>query len=473
MPSHLLVDFLTSPWAIVPDKLFELQAIYAAHFRGETIDVAAIEARLGRPLANEQQAYRLQEGTAVAVLEISGVIAAKANMFTAISGGAAASLLEQQVRSMQADPRVKSAVLNIDSPGGNVLGIPSLATAIAELAAVKPVVAVATGTMASAAYWLGSAANAVYISGATDLVGSIGVIATHTYDPKRAAVQTTEVTAGKYKRMASDLAPLSAEGRNYLQGQVDEIYRVFVDAVAQHRSVSVEQVLAHMADGRVFIGQQALDAGLVDGVSTVDAMVEQLATDPGRFATRTRASFAAAPRRSAGTSAEATPATAATADPTPTEGVSMTPQEQAAQFAAEHPEAAALLNVQAADAERARIQAVMGQAMPGHDALVQALAFDGKTTAGEAAVQVLAAERAVTAERLARIQGDRPAALPAAASETATDTPAVPAVPANPMAAAHNLRDAIATKQAEAKQAGRTLSAVQALALVKQEQSNG
>ena len=55
-----LLDLITSPWAILPDQLFELQAIYAAHLRGEKINIDAIEARLGRPLANEQQAYEIR-----------------------------------------------------------------------------------------------------------------------------------------------------------------------------------------------------------------------------------------------------------------------------------------------------------------------------------------------------------------------------------------------------------------------------
>ena len=75
-----LIDLLTGPWAIAPDKLLELQAIYATHFRGDKIDLPALEARLGRPLAHEQQDYRIEPG-GVAVLSLSGVMAPKANLF--------------------------------------------------------------------------------------------------------------------------------------------------------------------------------------------------------------------------------------------------------------------------------------------------------------------------------------------------------------------------------------------------------
>lgn len=423
-----LIDVLTSPWAIQPEKLREIQAIYSAHFRGEKIDIEAIEARLGRPLANEQQDYEVRDG-GVAVLPISGVISNKANMFTRVSGGASAQLLQQQVESMRADPMVRSVVLDLDTPGGNVLGIPALAESIRALAAEKPTVACCTGTMASAGYWVGSAANAVYISGLTDYVGSIGVVASHTYDPRSAAKQTTELTAGKYKRMGSENAPLTAEGKAYIQAQVDEIYRVFVETVAQNRKVSADQVLEHMADGRIFIGQQAIDAGLVDGVSTVDAMVAKLAENPSQFVNRRKAKFAAAgtDHQTAGAAADEPltdePVPQVEIEPT-IQGVSMDPKEIAAKFVAENAEAAAMLRAEGGEAERARIQAVREQTMPGHEALIEALAFDGKTTGPEAAVQVLAAEKARVSGAAAARAADAPAPVPTVAASEESPAPA-------------------------------------------------
>lgn len=431
-----LIDFLTSPWAIVPDKLLEIQAIYSTHLRGEKIDIEAIEARLGRPLANDQQEYRMEAG-GIAVLPVSGVISNKANMFTRVSGGASAQMLTSQVSSMRADPRVRGVVLDFDTPGGSVFGIPALASEIRALAAEKPTASVSTGMMASAGYWTGSAANSVFMSGETDYLGSIGVVATHSYNPRAGGAQTTEITAGRFKRMASDAAPLTKEGRAYIQGQVDEIYRAFVGAVAENRRVSVDQVLEHMADGRVFVGKQALDAGLADGIATVDTIVERMATNPEKFAARTRAVFALGglPNVSAETSegsGVALPLVEAGANPqdepvlpvasaTIPKGNAMTPQELAAQFAAENAEACALIRAEGAAAERSRIAEVREQSMPGHEDLIEALAFDGQTTGPQAAVQVLAAEKArVTGQAQAR-SDDAPAPVAQAASNDAED----------------------------------------------------
>jgi signal peptide peptidase SppA len=417
-----LIDLLRSPWAIVPDRLDEIQAIYTAHLRGDKIDIDAIEARLGRPLANDQQEYRVEEG-GVAVLELSGAISPKANLFTRVSGGASAQVFAQQIESMRADPRVRAIVLDVDSPGGNVLGLPAAAEAVRALAAEKPTVTVCSGMMASGGYWIGSASNAVYISGLTDMVGSIGVVATHTFDPKSAAGrQRTEITAGKYKRIASDTAPLTAEGKAYMQAQVDEIYRVFVDTVAQNRRASAEQVLQHMADGRVFVGQQAIDAGLVDGVATVDAMVERLASDPQKFAARRKAAFALGGLPAAGAAADVLPVSAEAgpvrpeASTQPSE-VHMTPTELAVKFAAENPDAAAVLRAEGSTAELDRVKAVKAAALPGHEALIEQLAMDGKTSGAEAALAVIAAERGKTASAAAARAADAPPPVRAGAIE--------------------------------------------------------
>lgn len=416
-----IIDLLRSPWAIMPDRLAEIQSIYAARVRGDELDIAAIEVRLGRPLANEQQKYEVRDG-GIAVLNIRGAISPRANMFTQISGGTSADLTVKQLESMAADPRVRGCVVAWDSPGGNVQGIPALGKAVRALADAKPTVSVCEGTMASAAYWAGSGANAVYASGETDTLGSIGVVATHTYDPKRTAAQTTEVVAGKYKRIVSDNAPLTKEGRAYMQAQVDEIYSVFVEAVAENRGVSTDAVLEKMADGRVFIGRQALAAGLVDGIATVDEIAAQMAADPNQFASRRVAEFGGTGRakkaaRTMPAVAHAGPVLPQASTTTPAENLTMTPQELAAKFAAESPEAYAAVLAAGATAERERIQAVRAQSLPGHDALIEKLAMDGKTTGPEAAVAVLAAERAKTSAMAAARAADAPAPVPVVASE--------------------------------------------------------
>jgi signal peptide peptidase SppA len=438
-PAHgasRLFDLVVGPWALTPAMLDELQAVYCTHLRGEKIDLRAVEASIGRPLANQQRSFDVVDG--VAVLPVQGVISPKANLMTQISGGASAQLLQRDLATAMADPRVSAIVLAIDSPGGSVFGSPDLAAQVFAARDTKPIVAHTDGLMASAAYWIGSAAGAVYNSGPTVMVGSIGVVARH-INANRPDV--TEITAGAYKRIASDAGPLTEEGRAYMQAQVDYYYSLFVDAVAQHRGVSTEQVLSDMADGRVFIGQQAIDAGLVDGVSTLDALVAQMAADPGSVTRRpgspkrrsargprADADAASVPEACAGDARVEgnCPAVAgdAPADPPTTERTDIMPPADAnltrESLECDHaPLMAALRSdflAEGAAQERARIDAVRQQALPGHEALIDRLAMDGRTTGPEAAAAVLAAERTARQAAAAAHQADAPAPAPAAAA---------------------------------------------------------
>lgn len=402
-----ILDVLTAPWAIEPAKLLELQAIYATHMRGDKIDLAAVEKKLGRPLDNQPKGYTVVDG--VAVLPIDGVIAKRMNMFSQISGGVSTELATRDLQAAMEDQSVHSIILAIDSPGGTVDGTQALADAVR--ASTKPIVSLASGCMASAAYWIGSAANAVYIADSTTMVGSIGVVSGHKDVSKQEAMQgvkTTEISAGKFKRIASAYGPLSTEGRASIQAEVDYLYSLFVGAVASHRGVSADVVLQDMADGRIFIGQQAVDAGLVDGVSTLGQLVQQL------NAKRAGASLAAQPRAGVAHKPKST-------FTNPTGAHAMLTAEQ---VAAEYPEAAAALVSQGASAERARIQGIEAQAIAGHEKLIEALKFDGTSTAGDAAMAIVAAERSVRTAAATALASDAPAPLPAAVPQAVEPVPA-------------------------------------------------
>lgn len=290
-----ILDIVTSPWAIMPEKLVELQEIYITHLRGEKIDLASVEARLGRPLNNEPRPYEVQDG--VAVLAIDGVISKRMNIFQKISGGVSSELLRRDFSQAMNDPDVHSVVLYIDSPGGAVDGTQELAREIhAARGQGKNLVAFSDGLMASAAYWIGAQAHRAYISGDTVTVGSIGVVARHIdvsrYEEK-IGVKTTEITAGRYKRAASEYEPLTETGRRTIQEMLDHIYNAFLADVARARpQLSIEPVKTGKeetipwADGRLFLGRQAIEAGLVDGVSTLAAVISDLSTEPSRWLAR-------------------------------------------------------------------------------------------------------------------------------------------------------------------------------------------
>lgn len=362
-----VLDVLCSPWAILPDRLEQIHAIYQAHASGERLSPVEIEARIGRPPATDQQTgYQVRNGAAI--VPLMGVLGPRMNMMTNMSGGTSTELFQRDLQAAVADPTVRSIVIQIDSPGGTVAGTQEAAAAVRAASQIKPLAAHVSGTAASAAYWIGSAAPMVMLGSATAQAGSIGVVATHTdlsRQQEAAGVKTTEIVAGKFKRAASQYAPLSELGRETLQAQVDQLYGIFIQDVATNRGVSPETVLTDMADGRVFIGQSAIDAGLVDGIASMDVLIATLNDQ----------------------------ATAKAAPAAPPIASSMDPKEQAQQWALENPEAAAALRAEGAAAEVQRVADVRAQLVPGHEALIDRLATDGRSTGNDAARAIVQAER--------------------------------------------------------------------------------
>jgi signal peptide peptidase SppA len=289
-----VLNLLDAPWAILPEKLLELQAVYARHLRGEATDIAAVEARIGKPLKNESRGYSVQDG--VAVFPLEGIIAKRANLFTQISGGVSTQLAQRDLAAALNDPSVHSIILLIDSPGGEVDGTQALAEMVFAARGKMPITALIDGIGASAAYWIASAADRVLITGDTVATGSIGVVAAH-YDysqrDAKEGVKVSEISAGKYKRIASAHEPLTEEGRSSIQQQVDAIHSVFVDTVARNRGVSASAIAG--TEARLFIGKQAINAGLVDGVSTLDKLIADLGKQHGSASVTASAAAAAKP----------------------------------------------------------------------------------------------------------------------------------------------------------------------------------
>lgn len=392
-----LSDVINAPWAIQPEILSEIQTIYAAHTRNEQIDIAAVEARIGKPLANEQQGYTVQNG--VAIIPIHGVIGKRMNMFSQISGGASTQLIERDVKNALADSKVNSILLHIDSPGGTVDGTQNLASVVREARTQKPVMTFADGTIVSAAYWIGSAADEIVSASDTTKIGSIGVVATHTDYSKAEesqGIKTTEITAGKYKRIASNTAPLSKEGAAYLQDQVDQLYTIFVDEVAQNRQTDSATVIERMADGRVFLSKEAMRRGMIDHIASLETTINNMATGVWPMSKAN--------------------------EPQPTQPVAMTVEK----IKADHPEIAQALIQEGAESERKRIQACEEAGLAGHEAIVNAMKYDGKSQAGDVAVAIVAAEKKLRTDHLSASRASAPQPVPlAAVPAVEKETPAI------------------------------------------------
>ncbi|MDY6879251.1 MAG: signal peptide peptidase SppA [Thermodesulfobacteriota bacterium] len=272
-----LMDIMAAPWMITRERLNEIRALYAAHLRGDKIDIKGITAKVDVATGKrDKQSYEIVNGAAV--IPLKDVITKNLTFWTFFFGGTSTLETAKLFTMAMEDPAVESIILDVDSPGGTVDGTQDLANLIYGSRGEKPIVTWSDGMIASAAYYIASAADRIYISGGTQEIGSIGVVTSHVdyskLDEMR-GIKETEIYAGKYKRIASSTEPLSVEGREYLQDQVDYVYSIVVDDVSKYRGVSIDQTLA-MADGKIFIGKQAITAGLVDGVATFDQLINNI-----------------------------------------------------------------------------------------------------------------------------------------------------------------------------------------------------
>lgn len=263
-----------SLWAILPEELTRLEQAYQAYSRKEHVPKAGL---FDVDLDKIPQTF-FMDGD-IAVMQIDGIITPKADFFSQLFGGSSIDVMTRDLKALVDNDDVASIVLDIDSPGGVVFGIQEFAKMVFAARERKPVFAITSSMMASAAMWIGAAAERVFITSETAITGSIGVVVNHidiSGLEGKLGIKTTEIASGKFKRIASSFAPLTEEGRAELQSQVDHIYAAFVADVAKFRGVSEETVRSDMADGKLFIGSMGLKAGLVDGLKSMEGVINSI-----------------------------------------------------------------------------------------------------------------------------------------------------------------------------------------------------
>lgn len=273
MKTYVLQAFMETPWAILPSKLAMLEEIVARHVNGEKLSAEEIQARVNGAVPPQNTKVN-----SVAVMRVFGTIAPRTNMLTDMSGGTTAEALGQQFADLVNDPQVSAIVLDVNSPGGQVGGIEELSKKIFDARGTKPIVAVANHLMASAAYWIGTAADEIVVTPSGE-VGSIGVFAAHqdiSARLEKEGVKVSLIKAGKYKAEANPYEPLSEDARAAIQENVSDIYGSFVDAVARNRGVKPAAVRTGFGEGRVVSAKQAIDLGMADRIGTLDDVINQL-----------------------------------------------------------------------------------------------------------------------------------------------------------------------------------------------------
>ena len=349
--------------------------------------------------------YREQNG--VALIGVLGELVNRGAWIGASSGLTSYEGIDAQLAAAE-DPAIRAVILDMNTPGGSASGAMETAAKVRALAAKKPVYAFVNGQAASAGYAIASGATKI-VTTPSGVLGSIGVVWMHldrSAQVEKSGVKPTLLTAGAYKADGHPLAALPDDARARIQGQIDQIYGLFVSTVAAHRPMTEEA--ARKTEAAVFMGQAAVDAGLADAVGTLDDVFAMIGAD------------------------------LSAARSTQNRGPFMTTENQITQAALGSAVAAARASAHAdgvrsgAEAERARVSAILdSEEAKGRDPLARHFAFktsmDAESARAALAASAVAPATAAPLSPLAAVMADlrQPNLGPGGERNAAIDPPKI------------------------------------------------
>lgn len=188
--------------------------------------------------------------------------------------------IQKELAIAEKSDDIKGVVIRVNSPGGSALASDIIYNSIKNL--TKPVYISMGGVAASGGYYISAAGDKIYADKET-LTGSIGVI---TMIPnvseflKKAEINYSVISKGKYSDMGSLVRDLTEDEKDKIRASSLKVYEEFVDRVAEGRNMAREEVLKS-AEGRVWLGEEAKKIGLVDEIGGIEKAVGDLALSLG------------------------------------------------------------------------------------------------------------------------------------------------------------------------------------------------
>lgn len=189
--------------------------------------------------------------------------------------GITSTAMIKLLKQAENDSSIRGVILRVDSPGGEGVASDDILHEAKNLSKKKPLVISMSDLAASGGYFISITGDPI-IAYPNTLTGSIGVIFARfnlhgLYDKVGANKQL--LTRGRYADLDSEYAPLSEDARQKIAGQIDAFYKSFVSRVAEGRKKTFDQI-EPLSQGRVWLGVQAKQNGLVDELGGLDRAVE-------------------------------------------------------------------------------------------------------------------------------------------------------------------------------------------------------
>jgi len=265
---HVATRLYQKPWVITAGMHKRICSIIEGHFNGSA---HKSEDLFG---GEEEDKSILTKKDGIAVIKINGVLAKGVSGIMKSSGMVDTNEVYDVLKEVQGNGEYQGVLLDVDSPGGEVTGIPEVAALIQEIKVDKPVVAQTSNLMCSGAYWIASAASAI-IASPSAAVGSIGVYMTLLDSSARfekEGLKQELIKAGTLKGAGIEGTTLSEEQRKSFQDEVNFLHAWFRADVRAGRGDVEDSVM----EGQSMFAVRAVEANLVDGIGELGDALEEV-----------------------------------------------------------------------------------------------------------------------------------------------------------------------------------------------------
>ena len=186
--------------------------------------------------------------------------------------------IAEKIKQLKKIDNLKGVVLRINSPGGSALSAELIYQMFSELPV--PVYVSMGSTAASGGYYIAMAGNKIFADKST-ITGSIGVVSAIPKVQKAAdnlGINPSSITKGKYSDLYDPFVNLSNESEEKLRTSMEETYKEFKSRVAKNRGITADK-LEEYAQGKVWLGDEAKEVGLVDQIGSLDDTIQTMARD--------------------------------------------------------------------------------------------------------------------------------------------------------------------------------------------------
>ena len=365
-------------WAIEPDYL-------------KAISKESLSTRSEKPL-NNSRSVSIRDGTAI--IPIHGVITARTTLFSLFAGGTSLEDLAKDFSESLNSDEVTSILLDIDSPGGVAVGPFEMAEMIFKGRSKKPIYSYIGRNGSSAAYWLASATEKIFVNQSA-LVGSIGVVTTIPVQeqPDMDGYKNIEIVSSNANLKRPD--PKTKEGLAEIRRELDDLESTFIESIAKYRSITPEIIKADFGGGGVVIGKEAVKRNMADALGTYEEVLGLLNQQNQSIKINNQIMSNKENQNSSDISKKEITADYIKKEfPDVTNAIIQEVSEDIKKSAFNE-------GIEAGKKqERDRILAIESAALPGHEDLIEEAKKDGSITAEKLALKIIAAEKSKASDYL-------------------------------------------------------------------------